>query len=116
MRVIRGLSTNSAHPSTDPFRKTNGIFLELRGGDVNHPLGDGNWFKPPYFGRVFKMFISLPLLPFLSWKFGTWGGYCGFKIYGVDSPAYKEWMNPDDVYDGSQALHLSVRPFATLES
>jgi hypothetical protein len=114
MKVIRGLSTNKAQLLTAPFPATTGVFIELRGGDICHPQGTGEWFKPPYFARVFRAFCRWPICPFISWRFGSHGGYIGAKAYGVDSPAYNNWLPPEEVYDGSQAIMLSIRPFANL--
>lgn len=115
MIVIRGLSTNRAQPLTSPFPAGQGIFIELRGGDILHPRGQGDWFRPPYFARIFRAFCRWPVLPFVSWRLGTWGGYLGAKAYGADSDAYRAWMPAGDVGDGSVALMLSIRPFATLK-
>ena len=93
---------------TNPKRSTFGITLALRWGDVCHPLGTGDWFKPPYFDRVLRFYSYLPL-PFIAWNLFGWRGYLGAKVWGCDSPAYANWMNPEDVYDGSQAIQFSVR-------
>lgn len=114
MRILRGVSTHGDQPATAPFLPSSGIFIELRGGDFCHPLGSGNWFAPPYFSRVLRFFLGVPLLPFISWRIGNVGGYIGAKCYGVDSPAYKNWLPAEDVFEGSQALMLSIRPFASL--
>jgi hypothetical protein len=58
--------------------------------------------------------LSLPtflLIPgaFITWNLFGWRGYLGAKVYGADAPEYKFWMNPDDVYTGSQAIQLSGR-------
>lgn len=58
-----------------------------------------------------------PVLPFIAfrWPFTQRACYLGFKLFGVDSPAYKEWLcGPEDVFEGSQALCLTIRPFARL--
>jgi hypothetical protein len=115
MKILRGLSTDKNHPVTDPFPSKNGFFLEFRGGDFCHPLDNGDWFKPPYFKHVWRFFLRWPLLPFLSWKFGKHGGYIGAKAYGVDSPDYKNWLPEDEVYDGSEALMIGIRPHANLD-
>lgn len=97
-------------PLTQPKRQTFGITVALRGGDVCHPLGtDGNWFTEPYFTRVLRFFCPVSILPWISWNLFGWKGYAGAKIYGADSAAYKHWMNHDDVYNGSQAIHFSIR-------
>jgi hypothetical protein len=116
VKILRGISTNAAQPLTSPFPLKNGVFFELRGGDICEPVGfNSNWFEPPFPSRVIRKFCAWRVLPFLSWKFGTWGGYIGFKAYGVDSPIYQYWLCPYfEVYPGSVALCLSARPFATL--
>jgi hypothetical protein len=94
---------------TNPKRSTFGVTLALRWGDVLHPLGqEGNWFKPPYFTRILRFYSYVPL-PFIAWNLWGWRGYLGAKVYGADAPEYKFWMNPDDVYVGSQAIQFSAR-------
>ena len=115
MKVIRRFGNKLDRPATDPLLEENGFWWELRAGDICHPRGEGDWFHPPYFDKVWRTFVSLPILPFVSWKIGSKGGYAGFKIYGADAEAYKQWMNPDDVFEGSQAMHVSIRPFATIK-
>jgi len=94
---------------TNPKRSTFGITFALRGGDILHPLGSGSWFDPPYFSRIWRAYCPITICPFISWNLFGWKGYIGFKVYGADSPAYKNWMPPADVYDGSQAMQLSAR-------
>lgn len=113
-------------PTTSPYRATNGITFDLRGGDVVQPLaltasnpdGSSAWFTPPYFKRWMRFYCGLPMLPWLTVKVGRFGMYCGAKCFGVDSDAYKEWFaKPDDVYVGSQALMLfSMRFTGTLNN
>lgn len=93
---------------TNPKRSAFGVTLALRWGDVCHPLGTGDWFKPPYFARVMRFYSCLPL-PFLAWNLWGWRGYLGAKVYGADSEAYKNWMDPADVGEGSQAIQFSGR-------
>ena len=93
---------------TNPKRSVWGVTFALRQGDVCHPLGAGNWFEPPYFSRVLRFYAHLPL-PFISWNLWGWRGYLGAKVYGADSPAYKNWMSESDVYEGSQAIQFSGR-------
>ena len=114
MKILRGLSTNRTQPATQPFPASSGFFFELRGGDILHPWGKGEWFKPPYFASIWRAWCAWCVLPFLSWRFGTIGGYVGFKVYGADSEAYRHWMPEGDVYEGSQALQMSARLWATL--
>jgi len=96
-------------PSTSPKREAWGVTLSLRGGDVLHPLGSGDWFAPPYFSRTLRFWCPIPVLPWVSWNLWGWRGYLGAKIYGADSPAYVNWMPESDVYAGSQALQFSAR-------
>lgn len=114
MKILRGLSTNPAQPATQPFPAGSGFFFELRGGDILHPLGQGDWFRPPYFERIYRAWCSWCILPYLAWRIGNHGGYIGFKAYGADSEAYRYWMPAGDVYAGSQALQISGRLWATL--
>jgi hypothetical protein len=93
---------------TNPKRSVWGVTLALRWGDVCHPLGKGDWFKPPYFSRLLRFYSWFPL-PFIAWNLWGWRGYLGAKVYGVDSPDYKNWIAPDEVYDGSQAIQFSGR-------
>lgn len=44
-----------------------------------------------------------------TWNLFGWRGYFGAKIYGVDSEAYKNWIDPKEVYNGSYAIHFSGR-------
>lgn len=93
---------------TNPKRSTFGVTLALRWGDVCHPLGQGNWFKSPYFTSVLRFFSYVPL-PFISWNLWGWRGYAGMKTWGCDSEAYKNWLPPDVVYQGSIAMQFSLR-------
>ncbi len=93
---------------TNPKRSVWGVTFALRWGDVCHPLGQGDWFAPPYFSRVLRFWSYSPL-PFIAWNLWGWRGYLGAKVYGVDSDAYKNWINPEEVYDGSQAIQFSGR-------
>ena len=54
------------------------------------------------------------MAPTWRWPGTNRGGYLGFKLYGVDAEAYKNWISPEEVYEGSQAVCLTVRPFANL--
>ena len=50
---------------------------------------------------------------FIAWRFNNRSGYAGSKVYGVDAPVYKTWLcKPEEVYDGSLAMCLTIRPFA----
>lgn len=127
MKVIRGSSSNPSQPLTSPFPVEGEkwwnkyLFWEFRGGDYLHPLGKGDWFNPPYFPMgVQRWTYNEPTELFVSWRipFTNIGGYFGAKAYGVDAPAYKEGICvdfPEEVYDGSYAFMLSIRPYATLQ-
>lgn len=107
MRVFQ--ITSNDEGLTNPKRSTFGVTLALRWGDVLHPLGqEGNWFKPPYFTRIWRFYSRIPL-PFIAWNLWGWRGYLGAKVYGADSPEYLNWMPEEDVYEGSQAIQFSGR-------
>jgi hypothetical protein len=58
--------------------------------------------------------ILLPLWPFIpgcyfSMRIRHWGLYMGWKTYGVDSDAYKDWLPHEDVYSGSYAMCVTMR-------
>lgn len=92
--------------------------FRLYSGDICDPIHPGrNWFTPPFPENVWRAHCKLPILPFIAWRwpFLKRAGYIGFKLYGADAPAYKNWMDPAEVYDGSRAVCLSFRPFARLE-
>ena len=101
----------------DPVLEKGGrkFVLRIWSGDVCDPLG-GQWFGPEFPKTVIRFFCKLPILPFIAWKWPLMNraGYIGFKLYGADAPAYKNWMPAEDVYDGSQALCFSVRPMARI--
>lgn len=102
--------------TVDGIKGADGFIIALRGGDT---VSGAGWelrgeatagSKPNYFNaipsRVRRIFFWLPLLPFLSVRWGRFGFYIGFKVFGFDSPAYKDWpgVNPREVYEGSLAL------------
>lgn len=104
------------YPLTTPYPDNNGVIFRLLGGDFVHPRGqDGNWFREPYFTELFHWHCPWAILPFFSFKLGRFGMYVGFKTYGFDSDAYKLWPATierglvGEVYDGSQAMQLSIR-------
>lgn len=106
---------------TDPLPELGGrkFVFRIYSGDWLDPIlsWGSNWFHPPYPKTVLHVNVPLPILPFIAWKwpFIDKAGYFGWKLYGVDAPAYKEWLcDPAEVYNGSQAVCLSFRPFATL--
>ena len=123
MKVICHYRNDPERSMTDPLPELGGrrFIFRLYSGDICDPVqvNGGNWFSPPYPSRVWRAFCSLPILPFIAWKwpFLNRAGYIGFKLYGVDAPAYKNWpvgIKPEDVFEGSQALCTSCRPFANI--
>lgn len=98
-------------PLTKPYPSKTGVIVRVLGGNVVYPWGDGDWFAPPYFASVLKFFMPIPIMPFFSVRIGRFGFYIGAKVFGVDSPAYGNWMcDPSDVYEGSMAMMLcSIR-------
>lgn len=94
---------------TSPKRETFGITFALRGGDVCHPTGEGNWFKEPFFTSSLRFWCGFTLLPWISWNLWGWKGYLGAKFYGADSPTYSSWIKEEEIYPGSTAIHFSGR-------
>lgn len=87
-------------PWTNPFPVANGFIFALRGGDVCSP---DSWQKPT---RVHRRFHDWPLLPFVSARYGRFGFYLGWKVFGVDNEDLKAFpsINPAEVFDGSYAM------------
>lgn len=114
MKVTCHYRTDTERPLTDPLPEKKWSFVfRLYSGDICDPF-DGNWFTPPYPKRIWRAHCKWPVLPFIAWRLGKRGGYIGFKLYGADAPAYLNWMKPEDVREGSQAVCLSFRPFADI--
>ena len=123
MKVTRHYCNDPERPLTDPLpEKEWSFYWRLYSGDICTPVlgtffGE-HWFEPPFPKYVWRTFYKWPILPFISWRFKSKGGYLGFKCFGVDAPAYKEWttgIKPEDVYKDSLALCLTCRPFATIK-
>ena len=117
--------SNDPKPWTNPFPErdtedgipgADGFIFALRGGDMMSPSG---WelrpeatagAKPGFFNAIPKhvrrLYFWLPVLPFFSYRKGTFGFYIGWKAFGVDSAAYKDFpgVNPAEVHAGSIAL------------
>ena len=100
--------TTYSQSLTDPSRNEWGITFALRGGDVCDPM-NGNWFREPWPTFVIRFFAHIACLPWIAWNLWGWQGYIGFKCYGVDAPEYKNWIDANEVYDGSQAMCFSMR-------
>ena len=108
-------------PTTKPYRVTNGITFDLRGGDVVQPLaltvknpdGTSVWYTPPGFKRVLHFWMPLPLLPWLSARFGRFGVYMGAKCFGMDLPEYPDTLHVSEgeIYEGSKAIMLFTMRF-----
>jgi hypothetical protein len=117
MNVTCAFRTDPERDLTDPVLEIGGAVFVVRlyAGDICDPYG-GNWFSPPWPTRVWRWFSKYPILPFVAWRWPntTRGGYLGFKLYGVDQEAYKNWLPAADVYPGSLAVCLTCRPFADL--
>ena len=111
MKVTRGYCTDETQELKNPRPPVGKRFyFALHGGDLCDPVGVGtNWFSPPYPTQIKRKFYDKNILPFFSWRIGTHQGYLGYKPYGVDSPAYKDWLcDPKEVYAGSVALCLTA--------
>lgn len=116
MKIATFYRNDPERGDTDPLPELGGrkFVLRVYSGDVCDPFF-GNWFTPPW--PKFVLRFKFQFLPFVAWKwpFTNKAGYIGFKLYGVDAEAYKNWLPADEVYPGSQAVCFSVRPFATIE-
>lgn len=109
-------------PLDDPVPEPGGrkFIFRLYSGDWLDPAlsWGSNWFHPPFPKVVLHLNVKWPVLPFVAWKwpFMDRAFYGGWKRYGVDSEAYKQWLcKPEEVYPGSKALCLSIRPFARIK-
>jgi len=112
MKVEVAYRTDTQRPLTDPLPEANGVVFRLVKGDVCDPwLDPDGWFGPEKPLWLMRFWSPVPL-PFFAWRVGSWPGYVGFKIYGVDSAAYRTMLPAEDVYEGSLAMHFSFRPFA----
>jgi len=125
VKVIIHYRSDPERGLTDPLPEKKWSFVfRLYSGDICDPskiaqlLYKESWFGPKFPSRVWRAFCKWPVLPFIAWRCNKHGGYIGFKLYGMDSSQYKEWpvgIKPEDVFDGSQALCLTFRPFAMIE-
>ncbi len=132
MNVTLIRSSHPDAPLTEPWPQQRGLCWRVLSGDYLDPML-GDWFDadhPPRVvlrGRLHRALFVSWRIPLLLW---TWRGYAGFKVYGVDSPAYKEWAPCNHVYgavtvpapdgggntiNGSMALCFSLRPFSTIK-
>lgn len=124
-----------SEPTTAPYRTTNGISFDLRGGDVVQPLdvipmttpdGKSKWYFPPYFQHWLRFYLSFPMLPWLTVKIGRFGMYAGAKCFGVEpsedgvidgeggNESYLGWFaKPMDVFPGSRCIMLFTMRFTS---
>lgn len=94
-------------PLTAPLPDTDRLIVRVYRGDYCDPFF-GNWFARPWPRVIVR--LTLRWMPFIAWRLGRWRGYVGFKVWGVDSPSYRNWLPAGDVYSGSLACCFSVRP------
>jgi len=111
MKVF-GLATDSKDQWTTPYPTgLLGLKLRLLCGDVCDPYWFGNggsWFKLPAPRWIVRFFSYIPL-PYIAIGISKWGLYLGWKVYGVDSIAYRQWLSETEVYAGSQAMCFTIR-------
>lgn len=112
MNIIQTWRSDWGRPIVDPLPESNGVIFRLIRGDVCWPFLDPDGMFAPKKPWILFKFRSWIPLPFFAWKWGNWMGYIGFKVYGVDSEHYLQWLPAGDVYPGSQAMMPSFRPFA----
>ena len=117
--------SNDPKPWTNPFpeRDTDdgipgedGFLWALRGGHMVSPSG---WqlrpeatagSKPTFFNsipsHVRRLYFFWPVLPFLAFRRGRFGGYIGFKCFGFSDKAYKDFpgVNPEEIQEDNLAL------------
>jgi len=85
-----------------------GNLFSCSGWNTVRPGGDPNggvWFnRIP--DRTVRQYVRTKRLPFFTARWGRFGIYLGYKAYGFDSPAYRDFpgVQTYDVYDGSVAL------------
>jgi hypothetical protein len=122
---VYGWSTDDEKDWTAPFPAgwEGGVKLRLLGGDILDPVrgtfelrpGVPPGTEPGWFNAVpravYRAFQARRCLPFFSFGFFRFGGYIGWKVYGVDQPAYLDYplVAREDVYPGSRALCLTMR-------
>ncbi len=118
---VRALYRNDPErPLTDPLPELGGrrFVFRIYLGDYCDPFCDPDGWFGPKVPRI-SVRVNLPWLPlpFLAWRWGNTGraAYIGFKLYGVDSDNYKGWLPASEVFEGSQAVHFSLRPFANIK-
>ena len=108
MDIITHWSNRPDQPLTKPFPATDGVFVAFRSGDLYSP---DSWSKPT---RCYRTFASIPR-PFLSFKWGRFGFYFGWKVWGCDTEKQlvQIGINPIEVYQGSVAMQGFTLRFST---
>ena len=100
MRVIQHWQNRPEQPPTSPFPLTNGVFIAIRSGDFYSP---DSWdpLKVTTYSRGW-----VNHRPFISVRFGKFGFYLGWKVYGVDTENQRSMpgIGSEDVYPGSLAI------------
>lgn len=117
--IVTGFSTDPKSNWTTPYPRSRfGLIVRLLRGDYMAPdlsdvvmrpgKSEVNWFNAIPL-RITRKVVGWR--PFLSIGISWWGVYMGWKVYGVDSPAYLDYpgVSKDDVYDGSQAMVGTLR-------
>lgn len=96
---VRSLHWPSDQPLTRPFPLRNGVLVALRSGDLYSP---DSWSQPKHYTRSTKPTWR----PYLAVRWGKFGFYIGWKVFGVDGEQLKTFpgLNSEDVYQGSVAM------------
>ena len=118
---VTGFSTDNEADWTTPYPRSRfGLIVRLLKGDYMAPdlsdvvMRSGRETETPNWFNCIPLNITKKVVgyrPFVSIGIGWWGVYMGWKVYGVDSPAYLDHpgVSKDDVYDGSQAMVGTLR-------
>lgn len=119
---ITGFALDDPATWTDPYpTEKYGFKLRLLKGDVMYPDWACGWtMRAGREGDERNWFSAIPkgvvretvwYRPFISLGLWRWGMYLGWKVFGVDSPAYLDYENITlaDVYTGSRAMVPTMR-------
>ena len=109
MHVTTIWTNRADQPQTTPFPITRGLFFTIRSGDFYSP-DSWDFHKVTRYTRGY-----VRNRPFLSFRWGSFGFYIGWKFYGVDT--YNQLampgINVEDVYPGSIAIQGFTVRFTT---
>lgn len=96
--IVSSLHWPTDQPLTSPFPLRNGVFVALRSGDLCSP---DSWSKPVHVRRAWVW-----LRPFISVRYGRFGAYLGWKVFGADGLHLLDFpsINQSEVYAGSVAM------------